>query len=78
MDDKKQMAEQEAKKPSLEDAFLQIESVIAQMEDTDISLDESFALYQQGIAQLKNCNELLDEVEKKMQILNADGSLSEM
>lgn len=68
----------EAKTPSLEETFSQIESIIEQMEQPEVSLDASFQLYQQGIEQLKNCNQLLDEVEKKMQILNADGSVAEM
>lgn len=68
----------ETKTPSLEEAFSQIEEIIGQMEQPEVSLDASFQLYQQGIEQLKNCNQLLDEVEKKMQILNADGSVTEM
>lgn len=67
-----------AKTPTLEETFSQIESIIDQMEQPEVSLDASFQLYQQGLEQLKNCNQLLDEVEKKMQILNADGSLTEM
>ena len=68
----------EAKTPTLEETFSQIEEIIDQMEQPEVSLDASFQLYQQGIEQLKNCNRLLDEVEKKMQILNADGSITEM
>lgn len=66
------------KKCSLEETFAKIESIIEQMERPQVSLDESFQLYQQGIGELKTCNELLDEVEKKMQVLTADGSLEEM
>lgn len=68
----------EAKTPTLEETFSKIEEIIDQMEQPEVSLDASFQLYQQGIEQLKNCNRLLDEVEKKMQILNADGSITEM
>lgn len=63
---------------TLEEAFSQIESIIEQIEQPDVSLDTSFALYQQGISQLKTCNQMLDAVEKKMQILNADGVLEDM
>lgn len=59
--------------PTLEESFLQIEAIIGQLERQDVSLDESFQLYKQGIEQLKNCNALLDKVEKKMQVLNAEG-----
>lgn len=63
---------------SLEETFAEIESIIEQMEQPDVSLDESFKLYQRGVGNLKVCNELLDEVEKKMQVLTADGSLEDM
>lgn len=72
------MSEEKQKKNSLEETFLEIESVIGQMEQPGVSLDESFLLYQRGMKELKTCNELLDEVEKKMQVLTADGSLEEM
>lgn len=49
-----------------------------QMEEPEISLEEAFALYQQGVLQLKNCGTILDEVEKKMQILGEDGEIEEM
>lgn len=71
------MSEKE-KKPTLEESFAQIETILAQMEKPEVSLEEAFGLYQQGVGQLKVCNEILDEVEKKMQILNADGELEEM
>ncbi len=62
---------------SLEDTFRQIEDIIQHMENPEVSLDESFKLYQEGIMKLKNCNQMLDEVEKKMQILNSEGELEE-
>lgn len=65
-------------KRSLEEIFVEIESIIEQMEQPDVSLDESFKLYQCGVGKLKVCNELLDEVEKKMQVLTVDGSLEDM
>ena len=68
---------EEKKAPTLEDNFIQIEEIIAQMEKPDISLDDSFALYQQGVDKLKTCNHMLDAVEKKMQIMNEEGELEE-
>lgn len=63
---------------SLEETFAEIEAIIEQMEQPEVSLDDSFLLYQKGVGKLKVCNELLDEVEKKMQVLAADGSLEDM
>lgn len=62
---------------TIEEIFLQLEDIMEQMEGPDISLDESFWLYQNGIEKLKCCNDRLDEVEKKMQVLNAEGELED-
>lgn len=66
------------KAPSIEETFLQIEEIIEQMESQEITLDNSFACYKQGIEKLRSCNSMLDEVEKKMQVLNAEGEPEEM
>ena len=68
---------EEKKKATLEDSFAQIEMIISQMEGSEISLDDSFSLYQKGMEQLKVCNDMLDTVEKKMQIINEEGKLEE-
>lgn len=59
---------------SLEDTFAEIEAIIAKMEQPDVTLDESFSLYKNGVERLKTCNELLDAVEKKMQVIEPDGT----
>lgn len=69
------MSQQET--PKLEDLFESIEEVIAKMEEKDVTLEESFGLYQSGIEKLKSCNEILDGVEKKMQMMNAQGELQD-
>lgn len=65
------------KTETLEEKFLQLEEMIAKMQEPGISLDDSFLLYQKGIETLQNCNAMLDEVEKKMQVLNGDGTLTD-
>lgn len=62
---------------TLEEKLAVIEEIIHKMEEPNVSLDTSFGLYQAGINQLKECNQMLDAVEKKMQILNLNGELSE-
>ena len=64
--------------PTIEEAFAQIEEIIGQLEKPDVTLDESFRLYQQGVGQVRACTALLDEIEKKMLILNAEGGLDEV
>ena len=65
------------KTPTLEETFIQLEEIIAKLEQPEVTLDDSFALYQKGMEKLKSCNTMLDEVEKKMQILTADGTLED-
>lgn len=62
---------------TLEEKLARIEEIIHKMEEPEVSLDTSFQLYQAGIEQLKDCNQMLDVVEKKMQILNLNGDLSD-
>ena len=64
--------------PTIEETFAQIEAIIEQLERPEVTLDQSFRLYQQGVGQLKTCTALLDEVEKKMLVLNAEGDLEGM
>ena len=67
------MDNQNEKKPTLEEAFTQIEAILTQMEEPEISLEESFRLYHQGMDMLKACNSKIDKVEKKMLLLDEEG-----
>ena len=72
------MSEEQTKQNvSLEETFQQIETIIKQLESPEVTLDDSFRLYQAGVEKLKMCNLLLDTVEKKMQVMQADGSLAD-
>lgn len=72
------MSEEQTKQNvSLEETFEQIETIIKQLESPEVTLDDSFRLYQAGVEKLKMCNLLLDTVEKKMQVMQADGSLAD-
>ncbi|MGN0352014.1 MAG: exodeoxyribonuclease VII small subunit [Roseburia sp.] len=62
---------------SLEETFRGIEEIIEKMESEDVTLEDSFAFYQKGMEELKNCNQILDQVEKKMQMINANGELED-
>lgn len=62
---------------TIEEAFGELDLLAQKLEDRETSLEESFLLYKKGMELLKFCNNKLDTVEKKMQMLNEDGSLSE-
>lgn len=61
----------------LEDAFEKLEGTVAALEKDDISLEESFQIYQKGMELLKQCNQAIDQVEKKVLVLNEDGETHE-
>lgn len=71
------MSDKQEKELSLEEAFEQIEEVIARLEDEEITLEESFQEYNRGMQLLKHCNEAIDRVEKKVLQINEEGGLDE-
>ncbi len=62
---------------SLEELFTELEDVIHKMEGEDVTLEDSFRLYHRGMDALKQCSERIDEVEKKMLILDEEGGTHE-
>lgn len=62
---------------SLEESFEKLEEIVAQLEDPEASLEESFMLYEEGMRLVKSCSDRIDRVEKKVQVLNAEGGLDE-
>lgn len=71
------MSQEKKEEVSLEERFSEIEAIISQMEQPEIGLDDSFRLYQSGIEKLKDCNQMLDAVEKKMQVIREDGQIED-
>ena len=69
------MSQREKEQPSLEETFQELDHIIQKMQDREVTLEDSFVLYEQGIQKLKLCNQKIDAVEKKMLILNNQGSL---
>lgn len=67
----------EKKEAGLEELFIEIEDILTKMDEKDISLEDSFLLYEKGMKKLKLCNERIDQVEKKMLMLNEQGMLEE-
>lgn len=70
------MAEKK-KKQTLEEMFGQLEMIIGELEADDVSLEKSFDLYNKGMNLLKECGKSIDEVEKKVLVLDEDGSTHE-
>ena len=64
-------------KGSLEEMFQDLEEVISEMEGSDITLEQSIDLYNRGMNLLKQCSKTIDEVEKKVLILDEEGETHE-
>lgn len=60
---------------TLEELFEEIDGIIAKMEGEDLSLEQSFGLYESGIRMLQDCNARIEQVEKKILMMNAQGEL---
>jgi len=52
-----------------EDALARLEEIVAQIEQGKVSLEESIQQYGQGIELIKQCRGILDQAEKKIQLL---------
>lgn len=63
---------------NFEDAMKKLEEITAELEKGDLSLDESVKKFEEGIKLSKECNKILEDSEKKINILiNNDGELTE-
>lgn len=57
-----------------EEAIKELEAVVAELEGGEKGLDESILLFEKGIKLSKQCQKMLDNAEKKVRVLLADGS----
>ena len=76
MDDNVNITDEEPEL-TVEEAFAQIRTLLDEMESEDVSLERSFDNYEKGMKLSRLCNEKIDAVEKKVQQLNADGTLQD-
>lgn len=77
MEKEEAMKQEKEQELSLEEAFAQIEEVIAHLETEEITLEQSFQEYNKGMLLLKHCNATIDQVEKKVLQINENGGLDE-
>ena len=64
---------EKSKKLTIEESFEYLDDVIEKMEDPDITLEDSFSLYEKGMKVLKEATEAVDEVEKKVKLIDDEG-----
>ena len=65
------------KKEKLEEMLDRLDQVIGTLEGEDVSLEEAFGLYDQGMKLIRRCNQTINEVEKKILVLDENGEKHE-
>lgn len=59
---------------SFEAALERLEGIVRKLETGELPLDDSLAAFEEGVRLSAYCHRRLDEVDKKVQLLLADGS----
>lgn len=63
---------------NFEEAIKKLEQITAELEKGDLSLDEAVKKFEEGIKLSKECNKILEDSEKRINILiNNDGNITE-
>lgn len=68
---------QDMEELTLEEGFEKLDEILAALESREITLEDSFSTYAKGMELLKKCNDKIDMVEKKVQLINEEGELSD-
>lgn len=55
-----------------EQAMARLEAIVGELEKGDLPLDESLKIFEEGIRLSKNCLRVLEEAERKVEILIQD------
>ncbi|NGZ04028.1 MAG: exodeoxyribonuclease VII small subunit [Nitrospira sp. WS238] len=55
-----------------EQAMARLEVIVGELEKGDLPLDESLKIFEEGIRLSKNCLKVLEEAEKKVEVLVQD------
>ncbi len=65
---------------TFEEAYSELEKIVAQMEGGTTTLDEAIALYERGVTLSRHCTTLLERAELQVNRLRdeADGTVAEV
>ncbi len=55
-----------------EQAMARLEAIVTELEKGDLPLDESLKIFEEGIRLSKNCLKVLEEAERKIEVLVQD------
>lgn len=76
---RKKTAKKDAEQTALsfEESLMQLQQIVADLEDGKLGLEESIGRFEQGVQLLRVCNQTLTRAEQKIQVLtgmDADGN----
>lgn len=57
------------KKNTFEESLKRLETIVNEMENSQLDIDKAMKLFEEGIALVKDCSEKLNETKKKIEIL---------
>ena len=61
---------------TFEQAYAQLDEIVAQLESGELTLDESVDLYERGQRLARLCGEKLDAAELRVRQIGADGEIT--
>jgi exodeoxyribonuclease VII small subunit len=62
----------------IEEAFELLDGLLKRLEGDELTLEESFETYAKGLELVKQCRRSIDEVEKKVLVLEESGGFHEL
>jgi exodeoxyribonuclease VII small subunit len=63
---------------TFEQAYAQLEEIVARLESGDLTLDESVALYERGQQLARLCGDKLDAADLRVRQISADGEITSL
>jgi len=57
------------KKNTFEESLKRLESIVSEMENSQLDIDKAMKLFEEGISLVKECSSKLNETKKKIEIL---------
>lgn len=64
-------------KLTIEQTFARLDELLLTLEREDLPLEDSFELYAKGLSLIKDCRGSIDEVEKKVRLIEEGGEIRE-
>ena len=73
LEDTQEPAEQDEEAgPNYEQSFARVEELVKELESGELSLKDSIRKYEEAVKSMNRCYELLDEAQKKIELLVKD------